>query len=85
MTVSRVAVFCGVTLSLLAISVTSAWAGDCANHNAKLDGLQADMKEYLGRLALLWQILSDAGFPNQFFCDSWAVGFWRADHEEHTA
>jgi len=36
-------------------------------------------------LALLWQILSDAGFPNQFFCDSWAVGFWRADHEEHTA
>jgi len=51
MTVSRVAVFCGVTLSLLAVSVTSAWAGDCANHNAKLDGLQADMKEYLGRLA----------------------------------
>ena len=44
MTVSRVAVFCGVTLSLLAVSVTSAWAGDCANHNAKLDGLQADMK-----------------------------------------
>jgi hypothetical protein len=36
-------------------------------------------------LALLWQILSDAGFPNQFFCDSWGVGFWRADHEEHTA
>src|ERR1700686_3461789 len=23
------------------------------------------------------------GFPNQFFCDSWVVGFWRADHEEH--
>jgi hypothetical protein len=20
------------------------------------------------------------GFPNQFFCDSWAVGFWRTDH-----
>ena len=20
------------------------------------------------------------GFPNQFFCDSWVVGFWRADH-----
>ena len=56
MTVSRVAVFCGVTLSLLAVSVTSAWAGDCANHNAKLDGLQADMKEYLGRLARpCWQ------------------------------
>src|SRR5258707_9205422 len=31
-------------------------------------------------LALLWQILRDTGFPNQFFCDSWVVGFWRADH-----
>jgi transposase len=20
------------------------------------------------------------GFPNQFFCDSWVVGFWRTDH-----
>jgi hypothetical protein len=20
------------------------------------------------------------GFPNQFFNDSWVVGFWRADH-----
>ena len=28
-------------------------------------------------LALLWQILGGAGFPNQFFCDSWVVGFWR--------
>src|SRR5262245_20861139 len=28
-------------------------------------------------LALLWQILRGAGFPNQFFCDSWVVGFWR--------
>ena len=28
-------------------------------------------------LALLWQILSGMGFPNQFFCDSWVVGFWR--------
>src|SRR5439155_7105227 len=28
-------------------------------------------------LALLWQILSGTGFPNQFFCDSWVVGFWR--------
>src|SRR4030095_15048030 len=28
-------------------------------------------------LALLLQILSGAGFPNQFFCDSWVVGFWR--------
>jgi hypothetical protein len=31
-------------------------------------------------LALLWQILSGMGFPNQFFSDSWVVGFWRADH-----
>jgi hypothetical protein len=28
-------------------------------------------------LALLWQILSGRGFPNQYFCDSWVVGFWR--------
>jgi len=26
-------------------------------------------------LALLWQILSGMGFPNQFFNDSWLVGF----------
>ena len=32
------------------------------------------------RAALLWQILSGTGFPNQFFNDSWVVGFWRADH-----
>src|SRR5262249_44192633 len=25
----------------------------------------------LSALALLWQILSGTGFPNQFFCDSW--------------
>jgi hypothetical protein len=31
-------------------------------------------------LALLWQILSGTGFPNQSFDDSWVVGFWRADH-----
>src|SRR5581483_8332063 len=30
------------------------------------------------RLALLWQIFSYPGFPNQFFCDSWVVGFWRS-------
>jgi hypothetical protein len=29
-------------------------------------------------LALLWQIFSGTGFPNQFFNDSWVVGFWRA-------
>ena len=28
-------------------------------------------------LALLWQIFSGLGFPNQFFCDLWVVGFWR--------
>ncbi len=32
-----------------------------------------------GLLALLWQIFSGTGFPNQFFNDSWVVGFWRAD------
>src|SRR3954452_6378266 len=26
-------------------------------------------------LALLWQIFRCTGFPNQFFCDSWVVGF----------
>src|ERR1700730_17818978 len=34
-------------------------------------------------LALLWQILSGTGFPNQFFNDSWVVGFCRADHGRH--
>src|SRR6195256_461810 len=38
-----------------------------------------------GILALLWQILSGAGFPNQFFNDSWVVGFWRADHGRQDA
>ena len=36
-------------------------------------------------LALLWQIFSGTGFPNQFFNDSWVVGFWRADHGRHNA
>src|SRR3954449_3749279 len=26
-------------------------------------------------LALLWQVFRCTGFPNQFFCDSWVVGF----------
>src|ERR1700722_17121272 len=26
---------------------------------------------------------SGTGFPNQFFNDSWGVGFWRADHGRH--
>ena len=37
----------------------------------------------ISRLALLWQIFSGTGFPNQFFNDSWVVGFWRADHGRH--
>src|SRR5262245_58290340 len=28
-------------------------------------------------LALHWQIFGGTGFPNQFFSDSWVVGFWR--------
>src|SRR3974390_2575262 len=32
---------------------------------------------HLEELALLWQILSGEGFPNQFFCDSWVVGLRR--------
>jgi DDE superfamily endonuclease len=36
--------------------------------------------ETVGALALLWQILSALGFPNQFLCDSWVVGFGGADH-----
>src|ERR1700733_3654424 len=35
------------------------------------------------RLALLWQIFGGTGFPNQFFNDSWVVGFWRADNGRH--
>src|ERR1700726_2063696 len=38
---------------------------------------------WLPGLALLWQIFSGTGFPNQFFNDSWVVGFWRADHGRH--
>ena len=34
-------------------------------------------KNTQGGLALLWQIFSGTGFPNQFFCDLWVVGFWR--------
>ena len=34
-------------------------------------------------LALLWHIISGAGFPNRFLRDSWVVGLWRADHGEH--
>ena len=44
-----------------------------------------DEKKMEPELALLWQILSGAGFPNQFFNDSWVVGFWRADHGRQDA
>jgi hypothetical protein len=40
-------------------------------------GLWLEDRDERSRLALLWQILSSAGFPNQFFNDSWMVGFWR--------
>jgi hypothetical protein len=35
----------------------------------------SSMMKREGALALLWQILSGMGFPNQFFNDSWLVGF----------
>ena len=41
-----------------------------------------DPNYWLRSLTLLWQIFSGRGFPNHFFCDSWVVGLWRADHEE---
>src|SRR5262249_50446513 len=37
----------------------------------------ASVDLWVHSLALLWQIFSGVGFPNQFFCDSWVVGFWR--------
>jgi hypothetical protein len=50
-----------------------------------LVGLSASLAFRVGfwNLALLWQIFSGTGFPNQFFNDSWMVGFWRADHGRH--
>ena len=32
------------------------------------------LRSFLDDLALLWQIFEGAGFPNQFFCNSWEVG-----------
>ncbi len=49
---------------------------------AKLRQMRWSPEQISGWLALLWQIFSMTGFPNQFFDDSWVVGFWRADHEE---
>jgi hypothetical protein len=58
--------------------------GDHVHHGLWTTGLEnpAQAVENLiacvaRRLALLWRILSGTGFPNQFFCDSWEVGFWR--------
>jgi hypothetical protein len=76
MTVSRVAVFCGVTLSLLTVSVTSAWASDCANHNAKLDGLRADMKQYLDQLDRVGKI-KPLPHTDAALCSS-AAKFWHS-------
>ena len=47
--------------------------------------LQDIAKVQVSPLALLWQIFSGTGFPNQFFNNSWVVGFWRADHGRHNA
>src|SRR5262245_12056439 len=47
-------------------------------NNATFERASTDaFVQRLRELALLWQILSGTGFPNQFFCDSWVVGFWR--------
>ena len=53
-----------------------------SNDNVAPDGTKRQLfgPNPKGILALLWQILSGTGFPNQFFCDSWVVGSWRADH-----
>src|ERR1700687_819314 len=51
----------------------AAW-GDAAVEESNLSVQIAALRK---QLALLWQILSGTGFPNQFFCDSWEVGFWR--------
>jgi len=72
---ARVVGFCSSFPRLPKISTERALIGP----TSRADPAQKQLR----RLALLWQILSYAGFPNQFFCDSWAVGFWRADHEEH--
>jgi hypothetical protein len=70
------AVFRGATLSLLTVSVTSAWAGDCAKFNAKLDGLQADMKEYLGQLDRVGKI-KPLPHTDAALCSS-AAKFWHS-------
>jgi hypothetical protein len=34
-------------------------------------------------LAYFFTLSGWMGFTNQMFCDSWVVGFWRADHGRH--
>jgi hypothetical protein len=60
------------------------WAHRCLRDKNRRTAADAQRVEetFQARLALLWQIFSMTGFPNQFFDDSWVVGFWRADHEE---
>src|SRR6266480_2834795 len=57
----------------------SVGVGVCGHHGVRIDlhAFQSDHIFWGGDLALLWQILRGTGFPNQFFCDSWVVGFWR--------
>src|SRR6185436_12890926 len=43
--------------------------------SSDFEGGKTGAVKVLGQLALLWQILSGGGFPNQFFNDSWVVGF----------
>src|SRR5208283_4526159 len=54
---------------------------DPPNHGGP--SIQKSKENATVMLALLWQIFSGTGFPNQFFNDSWVVGFWRADHGRH--
>jgi hypothetical protein len=58
--------------------------GRAAEEREEIATLQV-IELHLLPLALLWQnfcfVADDFGFPNQFFSDSWVVGFWRADHD----
>ena len=46
--------------------------GPSAHVHVKVDIGEGNCRD---GLALLWQIFSGTGFPNQFFDDSWVVGF----------
>src|SRR5262249_29062958 len=67
----------------IGLPLHSANAKDCFNFGAGAANVERPLNYIRNRrdgLALLWQILSGTGFPNQFFCDSWVVGFGGADH-----